>query len=235
MADERKFSRERHRIKLLSRESVQSELTALLNRALLEQDPTAHKPALRLTAELTALVASLLLTQTQTTQRAFSSLKDDIPEIGVEFVSQLIALANKDVSARIIKTTVAAPPLGDLPLADDWAGPVAGPTLIERHFGIPRSTLHRWQKRNEAVAINTRTSRKPVFPLRQFVDGRPVEGISQILAILPDHRLAWRWLTVPHPMFEGRQPLDDLLAGHLAEVVEAAKAASLTRRDVPSS
>ena len=225
MADERKFSRQRHRIKLLDRDRVERELADLVQRALLEQDPTAHKTAVRLTAELTALIASLLMAQTQATQRTFVTLEDDLTDIGVEFVSQLIAISKKDRSSRIKKTTAAAAPaLGTLPLADDWAGPVAGPTLIERHFGIPRSTLHRWQKRNEAVAINTRTSRKPVFPLRQFVDGRPAAGISRVLQLLSDPRYTWQWLTTPHPRFDGRQPLDDLLAGNLDEVFEAAKA-----------
>ncbi|RWD60304.1 MAG: hypothetical protein EOS60_34135, partial [Mesorhizobium sp.] len=36
-------------------------------------------------------------------------------------------------------------------LIEDWAGEVAGSTYLEEHFRIPRSTLHRWQRRNEVI------------------------------------------------------------------------------------
>jgi hypothetical protein len=224
VADERKFSRERHAIKLIRREAVEKQLRDVIHTALREQDPTAYPSAVRIIAELSAVIASQLLAQSQANQRAIIMLQDDIADFGTEFVAQLMVEANKDVAMRVKRTSVvaAATPEG-VPLADDWAGPVAGPTLIEKHFGIPRSTLYRWQKRNEAIALNTRTSRKPVFPLRQFVDGKPTDGIAELVAIFGDQRLAWKWLVAPSPPFEPGSALDALLDGRMDEVVRHAR------------
>jgi hypothetical protein len=103
----------------------------------------------------------------------------------------------------------------------DWAGPVAGPTVIERHFGIPRSTLFRWQKRDEAIALKTGSSRF-VFPLKQFVDARPADGIAAIITVFGEHRLAWQWLVAPNEKFGATSPMDALLSGKVADVLAAA-------------
>jgi hypothetical protein len=46
---------------------------------------------------------------------------------------------------------------------EDWAGPLAGPTELERAFGIARSTLHTWQKQGAVVGLLVGT-RKHAFP-----------------------------------------------------------------------
>ena len=40
-------------------------------------------------------------------------------------------------------------------LVEEWAGPVAGSTYLEETLRIPRSTLHRWQRRGEVIALLT--------------------------------------------------------------------------------
>lgn len=221
MPDARKFSRERHRIKLNRRETIELKLRSTIRDMLREEDPTAVPGTVDVIAELTAVIASQLLTQTQSNQRSLKTLKD-IADYGTEFVEQIVRESKKDVRSRITSTTVAAPRADDgLTLADDWAGPVAGPTMIERHFGIPRSTLYRWQKRQEVVWLNTRISRKPVFPLRQFVDGRPVEGIPEIVQTFGDPRPAWQWLMRPNSLFDGAIPLERLLDDGVLDVREA--------------
>jgi hypothetical protein len=222
MPDERKFSRKRHRIKLESREAVEKQLYEAIHALLRKADPTAVPGAVDVISELTAVIASQLLSQTQSNHRALKTLKDDIADYGTEFVEQIVREAKKDARSRMSRIEVAAPEEG-LPLADDWAGPVAGPTLIETHFGIPRSTLYRWQKRNEVVWLNTRTSRKPVFPLRQFIDGRPARGIPEILQSFGDPRGAWQWLVTPNTLFEGAQPLERLLEGDADAVIALSK------------
>ncbi|RWP86665.1 MAG: DUF2384 domain-containing protein [Mesorhizobium sp.] len=112
----------------------------------------------------------------------------------------------------------------------DWAGPVAGPTHLEKRFGIPRSTLHWWQRHNDVVALR-RGARKHVFPLAQFIDGRPTPGIRQVLSSISDPRLAWLWLIRPSPFLGGRVPIDMLREDSSIEVGLAARAFSL----VPSS
>ncbi len=110
-------------------------------------------------------------------------------------------------------------------LIEDWAGEVAGSTYLEEKLRIPRSTLHRWQRRGEVVALR-KGGRKHVFPLAQFVDGRPVAGISDVLSALTNPRLAWFWLTRPSPELEGRVPIDMLREDMVEDVLRAASALS---------
>ena len=105
---------------------------------------------------------------------------------------------------------------------EDWAGQVAGPTYLEKRFGIPRSTLHWWQRHNDVIALR-KGARKHVFPLAQFIDGRPAPGIRQVLSWIANPRLAWLWLTCPSPLLDGRIPMEMLRQDLAAEVVSAAR------------
>ncbi|QND60454.1 hypothetical protein [Mesorhizobium huakuii] len=104
----------------------------------------------------------------------------------------------------------------------DWAGQVAGSTYLEEHFGIPRSTLNWWQRHNDVVGLR-KGSRKHVFPLAQFIDGRPVPGIRQVLSLFSSSRLAWLWLVSPLPRPDGRIPIEMLRQDLAAEVILAAQ------------
>lgn len=104
---------------------------------------------------------------------------------------------------------------------EDWAGPVAGPGDIKKAFGTKRSTLHDWQRRGAVIGL-LKGERKHVFPLAQFVDGRPVEGMSELTKIIRNPRAAWQWLIQPKSSIGG-SPLDRLKAGHLDEVIDAAE------------
>jgi len=104
---------------------------------------------------------------------------------------------------------------------EDWAGPVAGPGEIEKTFGTRRSTLHDWHKRGAVIGL-LKGERKHVFPLAQFVDGRPVEGMSEVSRIIGNPRVAWQWLVQPKPSIGGT-PLDQLKQGNVSEVVDAAE------------
>lgn len=89
---------------------------------------------------------------------------------------------------------------------EDWAGRVAGSTFLQQNLGISRSTLHRWQRSGTVVALRT-GGRKHVFPLAQFIDGRPAPGIKEVLSAMPDPRHAWSWLIGPAPGLAGRIPI----------------------------
>lgn len=110
-------------------------------------------------------------------------------------------------------------------LIEDWAGEVAGSTYLEENFRIPRSTLHRWQRRGEVVALR-KGGRKHVFPLAQFVDGRPAPGISEVLSAIANPRLAWFWLIRPSLELDGRIPIEMLRQDMVEEVVRVARAFS---------
>ncbi|RUU58296.1 antitoxin Xre/MbcA/ParS toxin-binding domain-containing protein [Mesorhizobium sp. M2C.T.Ca.TU.002.02.1.1] len=110
-------------------------------------------------------------------------------------------------------------------LIEDWAGEVAGSTYLEEKLRIPRSTLHRWQRRGEVVALR-KGGRKHVFPLTQFVDGRPVPGIGDVLSAIANPRLAWFWLSRPSPELDGRVPIEMLREDMVEDVIRAARALS---------
>jgi hypothetical protein len=99
---------------------------------------------------------------------------------------------------------------------------VAGPGKIERDFGTRRSTLHDWQKRGAVIGL-LKGERKHVYPLAQFIDGRPIEGMARITKIIANPRAAWLWLIRPHPTGDKTPPLDRLKQGRIAEVAAAAE------------
>lgn len=92
---------------------------------------------------------------------------------------------------------------------ESWAGPVAGAGEIEEKLGIPRSTLSNWQQRGVIIGL-LRGERKLAYPLEQFVDARPLEGISDVLKVAPDARSAWLWLRQQHGALDERTPLEML-------------------------
>lgn len=106
-------------------------------------------------------------------------------------------------------------------LLEDWAGEVAGANEIARQFGIPRSTLHSWQKRGAVIGL-LKGRRNHVFPLAQFEDGHPLPGIPEITQVIGNPRVAWQWLIQDKPSIDGR-PLDLLRLGAQAKVIAAAK------------
>jgi uncharacterized protein (DUF2384 family) len=106
---------------------------------------------------------------------------------------------------------------------EDWAGTVAGASELNRDYGIPRSTLHRWQHANEVIGL-LKGTKKHVFPVEQFIDGRPALGISAVIGLAGSHRTAWLWLRQANPVLGGRRPIDLLKQDRIEEVIETAQA-----------
>jgi hypothetical protein len=105
---------------------------------------------------------------------------------------------------------------------ESWAGPVAGPGEIEKQLHVARSTLNEWHRRGVVIGL-LRGERKHVYPLEQFVDARPMQGVGDVAKIAPDERAAWLWLRQPHGRFAMRPPLDLLKAGQRDAVIQAAE------------
>ena len=99
------------------------------------------------------------------------------------------------------------------------AGAVAGPAEIKKTFGTKRSTLHDWQKRGAVIDL-LKGKRKHVFPLAQFVDGRPVKGMSAVARIIRNPHAAWQWLMQPKSSLGGT-PLDQLKEGNIDRGIAA--------------
>lgn len=107
------------------------------------------------------------------------------------------------------------------PRLEDWAGPVAGPTELAAQHGISRSTLQDWRQAGAVIGL-LKGTRKHVFPVQQFVDGRPLKGLAELLAIVGDPRDAWLWLVAPGER-EPRTPLARLKKGDVTGVLEDAR------------
>lgn len=108
------------------------------------------------------------------------------------------------------------------PLAvEEWAGPVAGSSELERNLGVARSSLHTWQKQGLVIGL-LKSARHHVFPLAQFIDGRPVQGLDAVQAAIGDPRTTWLWLVTEHPELGGKRPIDRLKAGAKDLVVDLA-------------
>lgn len=206
-----------------------------VERALAHYDEAINKPTMVSVGKIAGSIASAVTMLSPKHQRAIDTIHADLPGLASKFVRALAAEAARRSEAGMTgaDNVLAAPQAGaetPLPQSDDlesmliedWAGRVAGSTYLEENLHIARSTLHRWQRRNDVVALR-KGGRKHVFPLAQFVDGRPVAGLSEVLALIGNPRLAWLWLTRPATQLDGRIPIDLLRADQVEEVVEAAR------------
>jgi len=104
---------------------------------------------------------------------------------------------------------------------EQWAGPVAGSTELAA-MGIARSTLHEWQKQGQVIGLLA-GARNHVFPIEQFIDGRPVKGLAEVLTIAESPRRAWHWLVQSSPLLDGKRPVDLLKVDRVTPVVDAAR------------
>lgn len=185
----------------------------------------------KLAAEIAAALARLSLCDL----RAIGGMRSDLAGLASQFVHAVAAEASgqdqldasRPVAGETTMSTVTgrtrAERRGDLEamVLEDWAGPVAGATYLEEKLRIPRSTLHRWYRRNEVVALRKGRQRH-VFPLAQFVDGRPASGIREVLAHIAHPRVAWFWMVHPALLLDGRVPIELLRQDMVDDVVSAA-------------
>ena len=225
----RSSSRSGNAAKRSTREALSDRIRESVERILVDHDPTIRRPALQIASVSAGLISSEIAVATQLNQRKMSFAYPDIEELCKKFVLSVNEsinreLGNPDVTKPIpISSDIIAN--ANLEIDDvsvDWAGPVAGPTILERHYGISRSTLFRWQKRNEVVALRT-GGKRFAFPLRQFVDGRPIAGLSEILKHFSEPRAAWIWLISPSSVLGGETPLVKLASADPQEALRAAQ------------
>ncbi|TPL10734.1 DUF2384 domain-containing protein [Mesorhizobium sp. B2-4-14] len=205
-----------------------------VERALAHYDEAINRSTVVSVGKIAGSIASAVTLLSPKLQRAIDTIHADLPGLAQKFVRALAAEAARRSEAGTAGTTnlptglladEAPPPQSDdleSMLIEDWAGRVAGSTYLEENLRIARSTLHRWQRRGDVIALR-KGGRKHVFPLAQFVDGRPVAGISDVLSLIGNPRLAWLWLTRPATQLDGRIPIDLLRQDQVGEVVEAAR------------
>lgn len=169
-----------------------------------------------------------------------SSISPELPDLASQFIRALAVEASRQCLANEggdpgMLAQPSAPSMQQVTLRgghldsmtiEEWAGRVAGATYLEENLRIPRSTLHRWFRCNEVIALRKGRQRH-VFPLAQFVDGRPASGIRDVLAHITHPRQAWHWMIHPSPVLNGRTPIDLLKQDLVGDVVSAAKEHSL--------
>ncbi|TPN56160.1 MULTISPECIES: antitoxin Xre/MbcA/ParS toxin-binding domain-containing protein [unclassified Mesorhizobium] len=202
-----------------------------VERALAHYDEAINQSTVVSVGKIAGSIASAVTSLSPRHQRAIDTIHADLPGLAQKFVRALAAEAARRSEAGTAGLSVPLsageppPPQSDdleSMLIEDWAGRVAGSTYLEENLRIARSTLHRWQRRGDVIALR-KGGRKHVFPLAQFVDGRPAAGISDVLKLIGNPRLAWLWLTRPAAQLDGRIPIDLLRADQVEDVVEAAR------------
>ncbi|AZU04747.1 hypothetical protein X907_2232 [Glycocaulis alkaliphilus] len=111
-----------------------------------------------------------------------------------------------------------------LPMSlESWAGICVGPSELAARFEISRTTLNNWRRDGLVIAF-PRGRRAHVYPVSQFADNAPLDGIREVLDFADgDPKVAWRWLLTPHHAFAHRAPLEALKDGNREAVVRAAE------------
>lgn len=207
--------------KSFSSEALAEFVAAEVEQVLVRYDPDMRKPTVvtggQLAGAVVAAFAALSLKQQEAISKAGNRPSAELAAI--------LARLARDVAGEAALSE--APAAEEQPATisikvNDWAGPAVGSTQLEVKYGINRSTLYRLQRRNAVIALRT-GGRKHVFPLAQFVDGRPVAGLDMVSSILTPPRVAWFWLTRPSEALGGAAPLDLLKVDRVDEVVAAAR------------
>jgi hypothetical protein len=216
--------------------NLASFVATAVEKALVEYDSGLRRPAIEVGGLIAGIVTAAVSELAMDRQISLVTRMSEIETAVAELVTRLTA----DVAPRSHKRAAAGPTATTLSpvrkravsqngidevsgqITTNWAGPVAGPTFLERTFGISRSSLHRWQRRNHVVALRS-GGRRHVFPLAQFVDGRPAVGIADVLDLFASSRLAWLWLSRPSSQLGARIPIDLLKQDDRSTVIEAAQ------------
>lgn len=102
------------------------------------------------------------------------------------------------------------------------------PKEAARFSAIPKRTLRRMRFAGQVLALSIRGVRSCVrYPAWQF-EPDVLRVLPDILAAFGKHR-AWQahdFLTYPEPLLVGRMPLDEIRAGHGADVLRILSAAT---------
>lgn len=90
---------------------------------------------------------------------------------------------------------------------------------------VSRTTVYEWVEKKRMLGWNV-TRQGLVIPAQQILGPRElVPGLDRVLAVIPQARAAWRFLSEESAFFdEPRRPLDVLKEGDIDAVVAAAEA-----------
>lgn len=114
---------------------------------------------------------------------------------------------------------------GIVPVETWAASEVLGPEAMSKKLGISRSALYNWRRDHLVIALR-KGVRNHVYPVRQFVGSKPVEGLPAVQDAIPAPEEAWEWLVTPNEIMGGEAPIERLRKGQ-ADLVAAAARSSL--------
>ncbi len=209
----------RKRMKIASKVAGQVE-------SVLRGEAGVKQANVQMTAQIAGLVASTVVTPPPAVGFELSSHRVELENPATKMI---MAFAGQSLKGRGLGEVVGAEEgkarLGAVSVAmplEEWADAVAGSTELERTMGISRSTLHKWQKSGAVIAL-LKGTKSHVFPVIQFIDGRPLKGISEVNRLAPSPRKAWLWLIQENELLLHRAPIDVLRNGEVARVIGAAQ------------
>jgi hypothetical protein len=102
-----------------------------------------------------------------------------------------------------------------------WAGELVSEQDLRGRYHLSKAEIDTW-KAGAGVVTLLNDAGEIAFPVEQFVNGRPVKGLGEIVEKIGNPRVAWMWLRQPHAVFEARQPLEVLKSGRARDVLQAA-------------
>jgi len=108
-----------------------------------------------------------------------------------------------------------------LPVAD-WAGEVLNSSALRDRLHISHDDFDHWQSSGSLIALPNGDA-GVVYPVDQFVDGRPIEGLREVLEVVGRPRVAWLWLRTARPGSESQSPIELLKGGHIKRALLIAK------------
>jgi hypothetical protein len=107
----------------------------------------------------------------------------------------------------------------------DWIGStVVDASDVVQLLSISLDTLEDWRSANRIIGLRSR-SRGFVYPVRQFDNHQPIQGLDRVVPFFVSPEVAWEWLVIPNRMTRGMAPVDVLRDGDVEMVAGAAEGA----------
>lgn len=104
------------------------------------------------------------------------------------------------------------------------AGDLLTTSEMAKRLSVSVPTVHKRIKEGRLIAWPRAGKRGYVLPAEQLdTQGRPPEGLDQVLALFPNHRVAWEWLSDRVAAVGERRPIVLLQKGELEIVLNAAR------------
>jgi len=107
----------------------------------------------------------------------------------------------------------------------DLPDELISPEQAAERLAVSRATVYNWIEARRLLAWRL-TKQGTLIPAEQILgQSEVVPGIERVLEVMPEPRMAWRFLSEESPFFDSPQrPIDVLKKGEIEQVVQAAQA-----------